>query len=245
MTKRILVLFLTICALLVAAPALAQETVTTRSGLRDGAWTKASVLAASSPLMFGLWINAHETSHLVWAKFFHQKVDGFKPYPHYQTFANGQRIFYFGKVDFHQPTTTTPLQQMLINGAPFMTDIAMFTATDLALSLQHTDGSWAEAFAWAVGMVTPLVDYANGVNAVRHSYSDAAGVRDQLHLKTWEVLAAGHAVTAIGLWRVLDQGYRIFWKQGERPATKLEATNWHVAPTFAPNYGGLAVAGTF
>jgi hypothetical protein len=237
------VLSILTCVAALSASSPAGATDLPRLNLRDGSVTKIGVMALGAPAWFLLGTVMHESSHVAMAAAADIGIDSFRPYPQHIGFADGTRAFVLGKVDYATAQTISVNQWALVSSAPFLTDATVFATTDLVLSLSKTTGSWSEALALTLGMVVPLVDYANGINQVGKPYSDAAMINGRLGLKSWEFMAIGHALTAVGIWRVVHHGLRIFGTDSKDSAAAKG--DWSLVPVMTPRYGGLSLARSF
>ncbi len=90
----------------------------------------------------------HEGSHALWAAAEGHQIKTFKPYPHFEEY-DGKKFFLFGSMSFEGALTRK--EEALMLAGPTMTDFALFTATDLALTYGVDPNSWYAPILFMAG----------------------------------------------------------------------------------------------
>ncbi len=245
--RRSTVLFTALLALCIALPAAAEEPAAadpaasgsagTGRGLRLKPNAKWHLLGHSLglPAYFILQCSLHEGSHAFAATTLGLEVTDFRPYPH----MLGEN-FVFGSMG--AKGTYTPKGEAWLVIAPAVTDITLFTASDLMLTYAVNDDSPAAPFLLAGGMVAPLVDFLVGING-QSAFNDTSRFAKLTGMPKWSIMLIGDAMAAVAVWRILHHGYYIFFEHGHSAVPTQP--NIAVAPSFLPGGAGLSLTGRF
>ncbi|MEK7211998.1 MAG: hypothetical protein AAB731_05210 [Patescibacteria group bacterium] len=174
---------------------------------------------AALPAYFFAETALHEGSHAVAAKARGAVNVSYKPYPHMESIGGGARGFFWGSVTYDDPLEGfSAVDEALVTIAPYITDTALFTASDLLLGYAVKPGSIPGLILWSAGMVAPLVNFAvnaNGFGAANDFalFAKAAGIN------RYALLAMSDALVAVGIWRVIARGKEVLWDEvPERPS---------------------------
>lgn len=187
------------------------------------------------PLYFVVQTSLHESSHALAGTAAGGTVTDFRPYPHME-----DQNFVFGSTNIEGKFSDA--QVGLILAAPVMTDVLMFTASDLLLTYAIDDDSAVAPFVLVGGMVAPLVDFLWNVNGTSQ-YNDTTRWTKLAGLPRWSTMLMGDALAAVAVWRILHHGYYILFEH-DRPASVAQPT-LTVSPTFVAGGGALTISGRF
>lgn len=225
-----------------AHQAVSREKQTESQEAKDGGgWQIRSRLwwnALALPLYAVAQVTIHEGSHALVGTLFGGRVIDFSPYPHRITQADGQSTFVFGAM--YMEGKFTRGQDSLILSAPGLTNLLIFAAADAALAHSPAE-AWYGPALFLAGLVFPLADWTANVNDLNR-YADASRLAANMGWNRWAVLAAGDAIAAVGVWRVMHHGRRLFIKENERAADRTPVV---FGPFSAGAMAGLSVAGQF
>lgn len=153
------------------------------------------------PAYFFLHVNIHEGSHVLAAACAGAEVTEFRPYPH----MIGSN-FVFGSMAADGPLSER--QQAWMLAAPYMSDMAIFTAADLTLEHFVSSDSAAAPFLLTGGMIAPLVDFLWGVNGPS-DHNDTTRLGKIIGMPKWSIMLIGDAMAALAVWRILHHGREI------------------------------------
>ncbi len=172
---------------------------------KDG---KVWYFAALPAYYLSVHMTIHEGSHaLVGAVNPNYDVSNFKPWPH---LIDGGPHFVLGSVDFSCSGKGCEDKTGLgvISTAPYITDIALFTTSDLLLSANVVKpNSVSGRVLYFAGMVVPWWDLFSNSTIWANKNSDANHIAQDFQIPRWSVMATGIGVSAVGFWR-LWVGYK-------------------------------------
>lgn len=210
--KKIIV-FLAIL-LLYSLNASAQETTaaTTTANdhqLRDDIWLH----IITQPLYGMLQLNIHESSHVMAGVSTGGTLQKYEPYPHF-----GEKDhFYLGN-----NTLTGNYNKAFYEIAPHITNITLFTVSDLTLSRMDPASPTAPAL-YAI-MFWNFIDFTTNVNGCS-DFNDTVKFSNQLHLNKTLVRVVGNGIAVIGAARLIDRGYQVLFSKKEKPKPVSVDTN--------------------
>lgn len=195
----------------------------------------------AQPLYFLHQSTLHEGSHALTALLLGHPVTQFKPYPHTYGTPSGERRFLFtGGIKIGDDRYIVPPgDRAAITAVPTFLDIALFSATDLALSQSNPD-SWGASLAYFGGMVWPWIDFTLNINLVG-PHSDVGNWSRHWGLNPYGVQISGDLLAAVGLWRLVDRGSEVLWS--EPGAASSESLR--VEPKLGSDQASLLVTGAF
>ncbi|OGL74547.1 hypothetical protein A3C96_01290 [Candidatus Uhrbacteria bacterium RIFCSPHIGHO2_02_FULL_60_10] len=179
----------------------------------------------------------HEGSHALWAVVQGHEVTAFKPYPHFEDYG-GQHHFLFGSMAV--AGVLTKQQEALMLAGPTITDLTIFTASDLLLTYGVSADAWYAPIIFMAGMLWPTIDWITTMNA----WSPNTDVNRFCRLTGTNRVAltvVGDALIAVAVWRLLHHGKSIFLTKEPTAASRAVT----VAPVIGGTFTGLALAGTF
>lgn len=153
------------------------------------------------PLALPVHTLIHEGSHAAAAKLLGYKVTGLYPYPHYY-----QSNFYFGRVTTNGENLTGA-ERIAFYLAPHVTDIFIFTASDILLSTEIVKiKSVSGTVLFVFGIVAPVVDFSVGfVGGSDWDYARSTSKKASISLNI-----IGAAIMAVGIYRALTYTVRLF-----------------------------------
>lgn len=199
--------------LLISSNSLAQETEEqpptqeTRI-LRHDFWYH----LASQPLYAFMQLNLHEGSHALAAVSTGGKIEEFAPYP---TKVNGK--FFFGRTLLSGDYNET---FMLI--APSITDISLFTTSDIILSRIEPESPAAPVF-FSI-MLWNFIDFTYNWNG-SSEYNDVVRFTNKVGTNRVATLVVGDTLAVVGLVRLIDRSLKIFILKQQKPIdTKAQTT---------------------
>jgi len=244
---RITVLFTLTIALSLAAPAVANGNLADGDTFKgNGSFSELHLKPKAKwhllghslaiPAYFLLQTTIHESSHALAAVGAGTTVTDFRPYPH---MSRGN--FVFGEMATKDRLSDTG--EGLLLAAPLMTDMVMFTASDLLLTYAMNDDSAAAPFLLMGGMIVPLVDFLVNVNGPSN-YNDTSRWTKMAGLPRWSTALMGDALAAVAVWRVLHQGYRIFFEH-ETSTASYNQSGLSMSPLLIGDSPGLSFSGSF
>lgn len=186
----------------------------------------------------------HEGSHAVavgldddW-----ELVD-FQPYPHIHPvkgFVGGSidARCYDYELDGQTARCADQTGLGVIASAPYITDVALFAASDLLLSTGAVNpDSRVGLLLYLFGMGASWYDFGrNLIWAI--DGSDPDQMAQGFGVPRWSVVAVATAVTAAGAWRLWVNGKRVFLDV-DSPSKVDGAVNFTIAPTATPECFGV------
>jgi len=184
--------------------------------------------ALAFPAYFFMHSSIHELSHSIVVSWEGAQVTEIKPYPHT---LNGH--FVFGSMSYSGRLTDRQEAWML--AAPSLTDVAIFTASDLALDWLVAEDSMSAPFLLAAGMVAPLADFLVGVNG-RSDFNDTTRLGKLIGVPKWSIMVAGDAMAVIAVWRILHHARNIFTVAQHGPGQRRGGDiGFAIVPTIGPD----------
>jgi hypothetical protein len=206
-------------ATLVAATANAETLTENQDGtapklqLKPNAKSRLLTHALALPAYFFWMSTEHEGSHALMAEITGVGVKAFKPYPHTAD-INGERKFVFGAVDYARAPTHR--QNELVTFAPSITDLTVFTATDLTLSYAVSPDSALAPVLLIAGMICPWADAFTNYNGWTKT-NDISLMAQMTGTPRWAWQVTGDAFLAVGAWRILHHAHEMLF---ETPSVK-------------------------
>jgi len=242
--------------LAIATPAYSQDSdertddelgiTTTDLRLREGQQQRLLGQLFMSPVYFLLWDAIHEGSHALMGVALGREIVRFRPFPHNENWTDDkgeeQSRFYFGSVSFWVSNDEDPWRAALISIAPIITDVLVFTASDLALQYGVDQHSVAAPFLLGGGMVAPMIDMMVSLNCMSNTcdlsrFSEASGIPRSA------IMVVGYAMMFTALWRCLHQFRRLFMEHRPKPNRRSLAVS--VALLQDSEYVGAGINGVF
>lgn len=177
------------------------------------------------PVYYLGYTAVHEGGHALAALSYGLEVDRFEPYPHRVALAddeddygcrssvNSRYEFTWGYTGIRfgdeQPSQG---QLAMVSITPYLTDIVLFTTSDLLLQYVVDPTSIGAPFLLVGGMITPLVDFTVGMSCFHegcdmHNFSEQAGISQAV------VGVVGFMMVSIAIWRVIHQFRRVFMER--------------------------------
>lgn len=145
-------------------------------------------------------VNLHEGSHALAAMSLGYHVDTYKPWPHFVD-IDGQSHLVGGEFAIREDDAAIPRADYAwISIAPFVTDLLLFLASDLALEAVPADSYGAPFLAFG-GMMFPLPDFAAGI-LFRTSETDIMKFHQSSGVPSWVSFLVGGALIVVGSWRL-------------------------------------------
>lgn len=205
------------------------------------------------PAYYLIGVGLHEGSHAVAVGVIPQtEITDFRPYPHFMRFSDGSRRFVNGSIHYQWERCNPPSdgQLALIFLSPYFIDIAIFTATDLMLSLGAiSPRSPLGGVMYMIGMVGTGIDFFyNLLGSLNgNDFTNAAGM---LGIHPAVFTAIGATLSAVALWRVIRVGYDVFTEPVDGPREPQQRCRRRtcrrrvvVAPFMGDGGCGLAIGG--
>jgi hypothetical protein len=190
------------------------------------------------PAYFFLQTTIHEGSHGLAATLAGAEVTEFKPYPH----MIGDN-FVFGSMASSSGLTDS--QEAWLLAAPYLADVTIFTATDLALTHLVDSDSAAAPFLLVGGMVAPLVDFLWGVNGPSE-HNDTTRLGKIIGMPKWSIMLIGDAMAAVAVWHILHHGLNIFAEGPEKTGSRSgHSGGLAIVPSVGAGGFGLSLRTTF
>lgn len=207
--KRMLVVLMAL--MMSASAARADEVSETESLSKNRLW-----YVAGLPLyIITAGIFVHEGSHALATMLDSDfELIGFRPYPH----RLDDRGWVGGSIEVRCKTLDERTFRCadrtglgVIASAPYITDLALFTASDFLLSTGAVNpDSGAGLALYLFGMGASWYDFArNLIWAIEGSDPDQMARNFDIPL--WSVVATASAVSAVGAWRLWVNGQRVFF----------------------------------
>lgn len=162
----------------------------------------------------------HETSHMVAVGFSSNfQLTSFQPFPHYNKDVG--RFSFFGSTSFSCPNERACADKTglgVIFLAPYITDVALFTTSDLLLSTGAVDpGTTAGKLLYIGGMVMPWWDLI--FNSIwQPAGSDGEQISRNFNISLDSTVLIGMGVSTIGLLRLMVNHKKVFGGKKSNPA---------------------------
>lgn len=213
MKQAVICLAVALSQIITTSSARADEVSETESLHKNRLW-----YVAGLPLyIITAGIFVHEGSHALATMLDGDfELTGFRPYPH----RLDDRGWVGGAIDVRCKTldeqTFTCADKTglgVIASAPYITDLALFTASDFLLSTGAVNpDSGAGLALYLFGMGASWYDFArNLIWAIE--WSDPDQMSRNFDIPLWSVVAAASAVSAVGAWRLWVNGRRVFFDE--------------------------------
>ncbi|MFH1047943.1 MAG: hypothetical protein V1738_06600 [Patescibacteria group bacterium] len=205
-----------------------------------------------APMYFFAFVSIHEGSHSLAALSYGMEVDRFEPYPHRVTLSEdaddygfrslaSQHSFVWGYTHVRAGDEDPSRAQLaMVSITPYLTDIALFTTSDLLLQYVVDPLSDGAPFLLVGGMIAPLIDFVTGMSCF-HEGCDIRTFSEQVGMPQSVVSLLGYVVAVTAFWRVVHQFRRVFMER--RPTMPRHAVS--VAPFAGHERVGIGVAAIF
>lgn len=235
----------------VLAVSLSASAETHRRFRRETLWHLAGV-----PAYFLIGINIHEgLGHGLPVAFSPEmEVASYRPYPHVIRTEDGTNDFVMGATYVQWSECDPPSDAAIAYTflSPYVTDIAMFVATDLVLSLGAVSPrSQLGTMLFMVGMVGTGVDFFFNLLGSMTPGNDMYEAAMLIGIHPAALMAIGTVLASVALWRIFRIGFEVFTEPVDGPRRQRcrrtvchRRVNVTVSPYMGDGSGGIAVGGT-
>jgi hypothetical protein len=202
--------------------------------LKDGVGRALLYHATALPFYWWWMCLFHESGHAAAANAFDARPTAIRPYPHVH---DGNFRF----AGFYYSRELPPTKRGLVLAAPLLIDTAFFALSDLTLTYFVSPNLSTAPIYLIGGMLFPTVDFLTNVLSLKRQ-SDVNRLVDitGVHKAVWVV--AGTHVAAVGVWRMINHGMRIFFeKKGAVPVAERVS----LVPTVSSGYTGASIRTEF
>lgn len=205
------------------------------------------------PAYYLIGVGLHEGSHAAAVGVVPQtELVSFRPYPHFMRFSDGSSRFVNGSIHYQWERCNPPSNGAMafISLAPYLTDIAIFTATDLMLSLGViSPRSPLVGMLYIIGMIGTGIDFFYNLLGSLNG-NDFTNAAESLGIHPAVFTAVGGVLSAVALWRVIRVGYDVFTEPVDSPRQRhrrrtvcRRRVRMTVAPFVGDGSAGLVVGG--
>lgn len=189
---------------------------------------------AELPAWYFVWTVIHESSHALTATALGYTGCRIHPYPH-----EHDGIFSLGDSFCDSWQKSGGSRDAIIFIMPSFVDIAVFTTSDLMLTLRVIDpDSLAGGLLFFGGMLAPWLDFTFNANNLDATYADNAIFARLTGIPRWSAMLIQDAIAVAGVIRLVSVFQEVFFEEHETKDLTIT-----ILPS--PNNLGLQVAGQF
>ncbi len=185
--------------------------------LRGDFWYQLAI----QPVYAFTQLNVHEGSHVLAAVLSGNRVDYYKPYPHYME-VDGKKYFFWGSTNFSSHNG-----ESLILFAPTLSNLNLFITFDIFLeNFNHDNFMSGSLYSM---MIWNWIDFTYHTN-LRSGGSDITRWCERTNIDRTGFQIVGNMVSVIGLWRLISRGTDILFPKEHK--IEQDTFTYFISPSY-------------